>query len=67
MSLTALRYDPISELFIDSLHSNRDLKAHIVKKLCIQILGDLLTLSISDISMRGGWVLKLFNTFLTTG
>ena len=29
----------------------------------IQTLGNLLTISIQDISMRGGWALKSFNTF----
>ena len=44
-----------------------DVKAHGPKKLGVQTLGDLLTITIQDISMRAGWVLKSFNTFLTIG
>ena len=40
-----------------------DVKAHGPKKLGVQTLGDLLTITIQDISMRAGWVLKSFNTF----
>ena len=29
----------------------------------IQQLGDMLTATFQDISMRGGWALKTFNTF----
>ena len=39
------------------------LKAYGSKKLGIQKLGDLLTITIEDISMRGGWSLKTLNTF----
>ena len=39
------------------------LVAHGAKKYGIQKLGDLLTTSVQDISMRGGWALKTFNTF----
>lgn len=53
----------ISEFFIDDLHENPGLKAHGAKKLGVQTLGDLLTVNITDISMRGGWALKSFNTF----
>ena len=40
-----------------------DVKAREPKKLGVQTLGDLLTMTIQDISMRAGWVLKSFNTF----
>ena len=53
----------IDEFFIGEVNSHNDLKAHGAKKLGIQNLGDLLTVNIQDISMRGGWALKAFNTF----
>ena len=53
----------IEEFCIDEIHGNPGLKAHGCKKLGIQTLGDLLTVSITDILMRGGWALKSFNTF----
>ena len=53
----------LDEFFIDELHLNPKVKQHGAKKLGIQTLGDLLTISIQDISMRGGWALKAFNTF----
>ena len=40
-----------------------NVQAHGAKKLGIQTLGNLLTINIQDISMRGGWALKAFNTF----
>ena len=43
------------------------LAAHGAKKLGIQTMGDLMSMTIQDISMRGGWTLKSFNTFLTIG
>ena len=42
---------------------SKKLGAHGAKKYGIQKLGDLLTTSVQDISMRGGWALKTFNTF----
>ena len=57
----------LDEFFIGEIKEHKDLKAHGAKKHGIQILGDLLTVSIQDISMRGGWALKAFNTFLTIG
>ena len=42
---------------------SQKLVAHGAKKYGIQKLGDLLTCSVQDISMRGGWALKTFNTF----
>ena len=53
----------LDEFFIGEIKEHKDLKAHGAKKHGIQILGDLLTVSIQDISMRGGWALKAFNTF----
>ena len=53
----------VNEFNINSLQDRTNLKAHGCKKLGIQTLGDLLTISIQDISMRGGWELKSFNTF----
>ena len=44
-----------------------DLAAHGAKKLGIQNMGDIMSMTIQDISMRGGWALKSFNTFLTIG
>ena len=53
----------LDEFFIGDIKAHKDLKAHGAKKHGIQILGDLLTVNIQDISMRGGWALKAFNTF----
>ena len=53
----------IEEFYINHLNTSDGFNAHGAKKLGIQILGDLLTISIQDISMRGGWALKSFNTF----
>ena len=53
----------IEEFSIKHLNSSAGFNAHGAKKLGIQTLGDLLTISIQDISMRGGWALKSFNTF----
>ena len=53
----------IDEFCIKHLSMKDGLNAHGAKKLGIQTLGDLLTISIQDISMRGGWALKSFNTF----
>ena len=39
------------------------LAAHGAKKLGIQTMGDIMSMTIQDISMRGGWALKSFNTF----
>jgi len=55
--------ESIDEFKIKHLMEHDNLKAHGCKKLGIQTLGNLLTLSIQDISMRGGWALKSFNTF----
>ena len=55
--------ESIDEFCIEHLQNKENLKAHGCKKLGIQTLGDLLTISIQDISMRGGWALKSFNTF----
>ena len=44
-----------------------ELKAHGDKKLGIVELGDLLTITIKDTSMRGGWALKHSIRFLITG
>jgi len=41
----------------------KNLAAHGAKKLGIQTMGDMMSMSIQDISMRGGWALKSFNTF----
>ena len=38
-------------------------KAHGAKKLGIQTLGELLSILIQDVSVRGGWTLKYFNAF----
>ena len=43
----------------------QNLAAHGAKKLGIQTMGDIMTMTIQDISMRGGWALKSFNTFFT--
>ena len=53
----------LEEFFIHELSEKEDVKAHGAKKLGIQTLGNLLTINIQDISMRGGWALKAFNTF----
>ena len=53
----------IDEFCIGELGSKPSLKAHSGKKLGINTLGNLLTINIQDISMRGGWALKSFNTF----
>ena len=53
--------DSISQYCLDNMAP--DVKAHGPKKLGVQTLGDLLTITIQDISMRAGWVLKSFNTF----
>ena len=53
----------ISEFFIDDMGCKPLLKTHSGKKLGINTLGNLLTITIQDISMRGGWALKSFNTF----
>ena len=42
---------------------SQKLVAHGAQKYGIQKLGDLLTCSVQDISMRGGWALKTSNTF----
>ena len=42
---------------------SKKIGAHGANKYGIQKLGDLLTTSVQDISMRGGWALKSFNTF----
>ena len=34
---------------------------HNAKKYSIQLLGGLLTISVQDISMMGGWALNIFN------
>ena len=59
--------ESIKDVNIDELQHKGNLKAHGCKKLGIQTLGDLLTISIQDISMRGGWELKSFNIFFITG
>ena len=51
----------LQEFFIGELSPK--LGQHGAKKLGVQTLGDLLTISIQDISMRAGWALKAFNTF----
>ena len=53
----------IDEFHIKHLNTSDGFNAHIAKKIGIQTLGDQLTISIQDISMRGGWALKSFNTF----
>ena len=40
-----------------------NVKAYRPPKIGVQTLGDLLTITIQDICMRTGWVLKSFNTF----
>ena len=55
--------ESMDEFSIENLQGKGNLKAHGCKKLGIQTLGDLLTISIQDISMQGGWELKSFNTF----
>ena len=55
--------ESIQEFQLKVLKDKTNLMAHGCKKLGIQTLGDLLTISIQDISMRGGWALKSFNTF----
>ena len=57
----------IDEFNVTELQERGNLKAHGCKKLGIQTLGDLLTISIQDISMRGGWELNLSIPFLTIG
>ena len=53
----------MKEFSIYNLKEKPEIRAHGCKKLGIQTLGNLLTISIQDISMRGGWALKSFNTF----
>ena len=55
--------ESIDEFGIKNIHNSTNVRAHGCKKLGIQTLGNLLTISIQDISMRGGWALKSFNTF----
>ena len=44
-----------------------NLRGHGAKTLGVQSLGDLSNITIHDISMRAGWVLKFFDIFLTIG
>ena len=53
--------ESVSQYCLDGMSD--DLRAHGAKKLGVQRLGDLLNITIQDISMRAGWVLKSFNTF----
>ena len=53
----------LDEFFINDMKEKDNVQAHGAKKLGIQTLGNLLTINIQDISMRGGWALKAFNTF----
>ena len=57
----AVLKDSVSQYCLDGMSEN--LRAHGAKKLGVQRLGDLLNITIQDISMRAGWVLKSFNTF----
>ena len=53
----------LDDFFINDMKEKDNVQAHGAKKLGIQTLGNLLTINIQDISMRGGWALKAFNTF----
>ena len=53
--------ESINEFLLDGIAST--LGSHGAKKFGIQKMGDMMSLTIQDISMRGGWALKSFNTF----
>ena len=53
--------ESINEFLLDGISSA--LGSHGAKKFGIQKMGDMMSLTIQDISMRGGWALKSFNTF----
>ena len=63
-SSTVVRIEEsMEDLGIKKISTKCNIRAHGCKKLGIQTLGNLLTITIQDISMRGGWALKSFNTF----